>query len=141
MRPVYLAGPINGQADSACMDWRLQAEHLLSPLPVLNPMRRDYRGKENLEGVARLIVEADKADIDVCGALLVWYPSPSVGTAMEIMYAQTPLFTRDFFQPRKIPVYVVDVSGKPLSPWIVYHATKIFSTLEDACATVKERLI
>lgn len=140
MKPVYLAGPINGQSDSACIDWRARATELLRPLPVINPMDRDYRGKETLSGQAKLIVEKDKEDIDGSGALLVWYPGPSVGTAMEIMYAKTPIFTRDFFQPLKLPVYIIDVSGKPLSPWLLYHATEIFSSLETACAAVKEQL-
>ena len=141
MKPIYLAGPINGMPDADCVAWRSLAAELLAPLPVLNPLVRDYRGKELEGNNPKDIVEKDKADIDKSQGLLVWYPYPSVGTAMEIMYARTPLFIRDYFQPLRLPVFVVDVSGKPLSPWLVHHATEIHSSLEAACNSMKEKLL
>ena len=119
---IYLCGPINGRSDADCMDWREKAKSLLGA--TLDPMARDYRGRELEPGIAKEIVENDKADIDQCSAILVMFDKPSVGTAMEVLYAWE----------RNIPVYVVNVSGKPLSPWMIYHATKLHETLEDACS-------
>jgi hypothetical protein len=51
---------------------------------VLDPMDRDYRGKED-ESV-KDIVEGDKADIDWADAVIAYCPKPSVGTSMEVLY-------------------------------------------------------
>lgn len=120
---IYLAGPINGCTDEQANGWRSQAKAIHAD--VLDPMARDYRGKES-ENVTD-IVEGDKADIDSCDAVLVWFERPSVGTAMEILYAWE----------RGKPVAVVDVSGKPLSPWIRYHATSTHKELADAIRTLR----
>lgn len=89
----------------------------------LDPMRRDYRGREadNLNAIITL----DKADIRACDVMLVHYTKPSVGTAMEIHYAWG----------LGKPIVVVDVgSGRVAlpSPWLIYHATYLTATLEDA---------
>ena len=126
----YLAGPIAGKSDSECRDWR---NLLKSHFPnVSDPMDRDFRGQyltlddQIVTGdprtVCELIVEGDKEAILDSDALLVYFPHPSVGTAMEILFAWENLK----------PVYVVDVSGKPLSPWILYHADQVFKSLEEA---------
>lgn len=139
MKPVYLCGPINGRSDADCKDWREEAKRLLAPLPTLDPMARDYRGRELEPGIAKEIVENDKADIDQCCALLVMFDKPSVGTAMEVLYARTEVWARsNNFCPVRLPVVVVDVSGKPLSPWMLYHATSVHPTLAAACAVLKE---
>lgn len=124
MKPVYLAGPINGRTDADCTDWRAQARAALES--VLDPMDRDYRGREHEPGIAATIVEQDKADINRCGAVLVYFDRPSVGTSMEILYAWQ----------LGIPIVVVNVSGRPLSPWMTYHATVIASTLDEAIASL-----
>ena len=62
---------------------------------TLDPMRRDYRGRE-MECVEE-IVEGDKLDIDISTHILVIYDRPSVGTSMEVLYAWE----------RKKPVIVV----------------------------------
>lgn len=121
---VYLCGPINGRTDSDCKDWRDYAKSKLAD--TLDPMARDYRGRELEPGIAREIVENDKLDIDACGALLVYYDKPSVGTSMEVLYAWQ----------RGIPVIVVDASDKPLSPWLIYHSTNIHKSIDDALATL-----
>lgn len=117
---VYLCGPINGRTDAECNNWRSEAKRLLGMHATVDPMRRDYRGAEAAN--AAEIVRLDKADIDDCDTVLAWFDRPSVGTAMEILYAWE----------RFRPVFVVDVSGKPLSPWISYHAEAVFPNLEDA---------
>lgn len=140
MNPIYLCGPINGRSDAECNAWREQAKAFLAPLPTLDPMARDYRDRELEPGIAREIVENDKADIDQCAAMLVMFDKPSVGTSMEMLYAWTPRWPRAdaIHGPHRVPVYVVDVSGKPLSPWLLYHARQVFPDLGAACAHIKE---
>ena len=60
----YLCGGINGLSDSEAMDWREQAKLDIPEIEWVDPMARDYRGKES-ENV-REIVESDLADIASC---------------------------------------------------------------------------
>jgi len=115
---LYLAGPINGCTDAEANDWR-SAVKKIHP-DCLDPMARDYRGKE-AESV-REIVEGDKADIDQCDVVLVYFERPSVGTSMEVFYA---------WGCGK-PVVIIDKSGKPLSPWLTYHSVYACDTIEGA---------
>jgi nucleoside 2-deoxyribosyltransferase len=121
---VYLCGPINGCNDNECKDWRAAATVQLTQAGhrAYDPMVRDYRGRELEPGIAAEIVENDKADIDACDAMLVYYPKPSVGTAMEVLYAWE----------RKTRIVVIDESNAKLSPWLVYHSHAIFKTLDGA---------
>lgn len=119
---IYLGGPINGCSDSEVNDWRSWVKDQLPGLasrigcgaliPV-DPMKRDYRGKEAED--YREIVDLDKRDIRGCDAVVVMYTKPSVGTAMEIFFAWQ----------LGIPVVLIDESSKPLSPWLRYHSTAI----------------
>lgn len=85
---VYLAGGINGLSDSDAKDWREYAKQRLI-YRTLDPMRRDYRGKED-ESVDE-IVHGDLEDIDLCRIILASCLRPSWGTAMELHYgAITP---------------------------------------------------
>lgn len=120
---TYLAGPINGCTDAQARDWR-EAAKLDLIGTTYDPMVRDYRGREHEDGIEIEIVELDKEDILMCDALLVMFPQPSVGTAMEVLFAHT--YGKH--------VVVVNVSGKPPSPWLKYHASRMFTTLEDAIA-------
>lgn len=117
---VYLCGPINGRSDADCKDWRERAKALLN-CDTLDPMARDFRGKEASNVTA--IVEGDLADIKQCDALLVRYDRPSVGTSMEILIAYM----------NSMPVHIFTGERGPLSPWLVYHATEIHETIEEAC--------
>lgn len=123
MSKIYLAGPINGCTDAEANDWRSAAKKLHSD--VLDPMDRDYRGKES-ENVAS-IVEGDKDDIAVCDAVLVYFEKPSVGTSMEVFFA---------WQLGK-PVVIVNRSGKPPSPWLVYHSSTVVGSIEEAIAKIE----
>jgi nucleoside 2-deoxyribosyltransferase len=115
---VYLCGPINGCTDEAATNWR---EWVKARLPdTLDPMRRDYRGLEDLH--VHEIVDGDKADIDRCDAVLVNYDRPSVGTAMEVLYAYE----------RKRFVVVVARSDAAISPWMRRHAHVIVDSFADA---------
>jgi nucleoside 2-deoxyribosyltransferase len=88
-------------------------------IAFLDPMSRDYRGKE-AENISNIVV-GDKKDIDNSDVVLVNACKPSWGTAMEIMYA--------FINGKRIIAF--GAGDKP-SPWLVYHCT-IVNTLVDAC--------
>lgn len=126
---IYLAGPINGCTDEECNDWRAMVRREFSLklcAKSLDPMRRDYRGKED-ESVNE-IVQLDKLDVERCDMILAACPKPSVGTSMEIFYAWT----------LGKPVYAVVPDGAPVSPWLRYHSTRICSTFEEAIQAVRE---
>lgn len=118
MTIVYLCGPINGCTDAEAKDWRNFVKTRIRD--TLDPMRRDYRGKEAES--YREIVELDKIDVERCGAVLVNYDKPSVGTSMEIYHAWL----------RHIPVVVVCRPETVISPWLRYHATKFCHSFDDA---------
>lgn len=107
---VYLCGPINACKDAECRDWR---EAFKREFDCIDPMRRDYRGREATD--YREIVELDKRDVRAADVILVNYIKPSVGTAMEVFYAWT----------LGKPVIVWAAPGEALSPWLVYHSTAI----------------
>lgn len=128
---IYLCGPINGCSDDQAKTWRewFKRESELSLIAdFVDPMKRDYRGRESND--YREIVELDKRDIRGCDAIIVMYVAPSVGTSMEVFYAWHI----------GIPVVVIDESGKPLSPWMRYHATAVVADREQACVKLQEWL-
>lgn len=123
-KSIYLCGPINGCTDEECNNWR---EYVIDNYdgPTINPMRRDYRGRE-AESVHE-IVELDKIDVTDADVILVMYDKPSVGTSMEVLYA---------FERGKMVVVVASTSAK-MSPWMVYHSHKISHSLDDALEFIK----
>lgn len=126
---TYLAGPINGCNDSECNDWRAFAkEHLRCP--TLDPMRRDYRGRELEPGIAREIVTGDIEDIRACTFFLANCPKPSFGTAMEILLA---------WQRCKRVVVILPPDAIP-SPWLICHSEAIVRSVTDAVAWINDRL-
>lgn len=131
MTKVYLCGGINGLNDAQAKDWREVAKSILTPAGVatLDPMRRDYRGKE-AESVNE-IVKGDLDDIRLSDVVLVNASRPSWGTAMEVVYAKT--------SHRPPMVYAFGAGDKP-SPWLVYHCRRLFPTVEEACEWIKNEL-
>lgn len=117
---VYLAGPINGCTDDEANNWRDMVKAHLGEDNCIDPMRRDYRGRED-NNIAD-IVELDKEDIDSADVMLVNCWQASWGTAMEIMYA---------WDHTRIPVLAVLPEEIQASPWITYHAT-VFRSLDAA---------
>lgn len=115
---MYLAGPINGCSDAEAQHWRAEVTRLLNG-DVLDPMRRDYRGRED-ENVLG-IVEGDKRDISECQAVIVYAAHPSWGTAMEVYHA--------WAEGKRVVVVVPDGS---VSPWLRYHSTLVVRTLAQA---------
>lgn len=125
---VYLGGPINGCSDEEAHGWREAVKPLLEAAghQWLDPMVRDYRGRELEPGIAAEIVENDKADIRECGALLMSCPKPSVGTSMEILYGWG----------LGLPIVAVVPEGATPSPWIIYHADIFYGTEVEAVRTL-----
>jgi nucleoside 2-deoxyribosyltransferase len=121
---VYLAGPIFGKSDADCNDWRSSFK-AVSGFEWLDPMSRDYRGRED-EAFEEL-VENDKADVDSCSVLIADVRlGPSHGTSMEILWAwldHTPVVTM--------------VKGR-VSPWLRYHSTKLVADEAEAMAALRE---
>lgn len=122
---VYLAGPINGCTDEECNDWRQYViDHYKGE--CLNPMVRDYRGRE--AECFEEIVENDKKDITECETVLVMYEKPSVGTSMEILYAHD----------RDKPVILICRKDAVISPWLRYHSSTILHTLDEAISYLND---
>jgi hypothetical protein len=127
---VYLAGPINGCTDGQCNDWRTLAKHELK-CDTLDPMRRDYRGRELEPGIAAEIVRGDEQDIAASSIVLANCPKPSWGTAMELRMAKSEL--------AKVVVIVVP-DGAVISPWLVHHSDYVCRDLRDAITWINERI-
>lgn len=126
MRTIYLCGPINGRTDGEAMGWRELVKARWDGL-CLDPMRRDYRGRELEPGIAAEIVAGDLEDLDACNAVLVFFDKPSVGTSMEVFHASHNL---------KKPVVVINASEGPLSPWLVHYSHSQTRHVSVALATI-----
>lgn len=126
-KKVYLCGPINGCTDAECKDWRAYAKDNLKS-ETLDPMARDYRGREREPGIDKEIVENDKKDVDSSDVILVNYVQPSIGTAMEILYAW------EGFKP----IVLVCEPETILSPWLTYHIGQdnIVHSMREACERI-----
>lgn len=122
IRP-YLCGPIFGCSDEEAKAWReLAKRHFPN---AIDPMARDYRGREDVNWDE--IVYQDKLAISGCSCVLANVPRPSFGSAMEILFA---------WELGK-PVFAV--AAGPVSPWLRYHATAVFPTLEAAIERMEAR--
>lgn len=123
---IYLAGPINGQSDDDCVNWRNKFKSAMPQHEYLDPMDRDYRGKESEN--YKEIVEADKADILACDCIFAYCPFPSVGTSMELLFA---------WENNKTS-FVIVPKDKPVSPWLRYHATMLHFDLDRIIEVLKQ---
>lgn len=121
---VYLCGGINGLTDDEAKTWREVAKVELARhgIDTLDPMRRDYRGRED-DNVWD-IVKGDIEDIKQSDIVLAMCERPSWGTGMEIKYAH------------EVHVPVVSVVGTgPVSPWLRFF-TRTHKTLGEAIEDV-----
>ncbi len=120
MRTLYLCGAINGCTDAQAKDWREATKAALAGhYKFLDPMRRDFRGRED-DTVAE-IVEGDLLDLDQSDVVLVAADRASWGTGMEC-----------FYSAREGLEVVVVCGAERVSPWLRYHASVIFKNLESA---------
>lgn len=125
MTRIYLAGPIFGASDEQAHGWR---EELIGSNPdvvFVNPMVRDYRGRED-ENV-NSIVEDDKADITGVDYVIAWAADPSWGTAMEIFFAWS----------QGIPVIAIVPVGQRVSPWLRYHTRRVVPSPFGAMSVIR----
>jgi nucleoside 2-deoxyribosyltransferase len=119
LKTLYLAGPINGCSDSEANDWRSEVKEKLGGLyEFMDPMRRDYRGRELEPGIALKIVTGDMKDIEASDVILAMCPKPSVGTSMEVFWA--------FYDLKKT---VVAIAPTPASPWLLTFSTVQYTNL------------
>lgn len=126
---IYLCGGINALSDTDATDWREAAKKAFADKQdvfFLDPMRNDYRGKENQPGIDAQIVRDDRSDIEESDIILVNALRPSWGTAMEVFLSWTK------------GKYIVTVcpSDKP-SPWLTYHSDKVVKTFEEAFKDIR----
>jgi nucleoside 2-deoxyribosyltransferase len=121
---AYLAGPINGCTDDESKNWREEIKSILGEENCLDPMRSDYRGRED-ECVDE-IVEKDKADIYDSDVVIANCWQVSWGTAMEILFAWNC----------NVPVIAIVPKDARISPWLCYHTIAIVHCLDDAITTL-----
>lgn len=123
---AYLAGPINGCTDDEAQNWRDVVKHSLGDAACIDPMRRDYRGRED-ECVDE-IVRGDLADIAEASVIIANCWQPSFGTAMELWHAYRggKLFAGH------TPIVTITPPGKPVSPWLRYVSSSVVHNLDDA---------
>lgn len=129
---VYLAGPITTvDTLEEANEYRQKTseEFALRGIQTINPLRHK---KEELKFSYRPneIVDRDTMDIRRADAIICDYTDKNhqyIGTSMEIMYAYT----------HEKPIFVItDWADKHY--WIQYHATQIFSTIEEAAEYLVE---
>lgn len=123
---IYLSGPMDGCTDLQRVGWRRLLKGSHPGVHWLDPTTRDPKPV----GPAA-IVEADKNDIDRSDVVIVNPWKPTSGTAMEVLYAWE----------RDIPVWTIDPYPDYLSPWIVHHSDRVFSSLSDVSDAIREELI
>lgn len=124
---VYLAGPINGCTDEEAKGWRDRVVGAVDGVTFIDPMERDYRGAEDAN--VDEIVDKDKQCIDQCDILLANVWKPSVGTAMEIMWAYE----------RGLEVVLINESDGPMSPWLRYHSNCCLRSIDEAIEMLRLR--
>jgi len=136
MITIYLAGPINNCTDTECKNWRemarlyFESEDVtdeIGRVRILDPMRRDYRGREMDAGVRHLIVKGDKTDIRQADILLVYSPKPSYGTIMEFYDAYV-------YQNKWVVIVNADEFA---SPWLDEHCDYRLPTFQEAFEKIK----
>ena len=127
MVTVYLAHP--GAEGTKLFVKNIQRD-ILEPkgFTVLNPFDHnkiaikycetwDYHPEKRTESLARKIVTLDKECIDKADLVLAFVTQPSIGTSMEIFYAN---------QTGK-PVYIIT---NLQSPWLMSHG-KVLNSIEE----------
>lgn len=136
---LYLAHPFDTR--KWVRDWELEVEKRLG-IELLNPFY-DAVGRTDIEKIdagrreryeqinPTELVSRDLQHMRKCDGLVgIVDGSLSYGTIMEIVYARV----------YQLPVYLIVTNGHHGHPWLVYHATKIFTSLEEFEQYLKEKL-
>lgn len=126
---TYLSGSIYGIPKEEASGWRKEViKKLDGKVWCIDPLRKPYEVlEEKYKEYWKDIVETDKRDIDISDFIIVKWDRPSVGTDQEIIYAYD----------KGKPVYLVTDKSR-FSPWIRYHATKIFDDMDSLLKFVIE---
>ncbi len=145
MKIIYLSGPILSRTEDEANEWRQKAiKELQEPgeitgagrLPpifqCLDPMRREF-SDDDMMGVNE-IVQMDIEDVKAADILLVNYnikrkETTLCGTSMEVLLAS---------QLGKYIVVFSDLPREKMSPWIIYHSTRILPSLDEAIEYIKK---
>lgn len=137
MKKVYLCGPINKCSDAEATDWREQAKtRLAGKFELVDPMRRDYRGKEH-DNVWE-IINGDKNDYRNCEIVLAYCPKPSVGTSMEVFdsYENRFQWLKPWTWLRKNELTIIVHPDDKPSPWL-HHSHAIVKTFDEAFEVIR----
>lgn len=124
-RVCYLAGPIQGITKEDAKGWRDTLTLALKDMniDVLDPTRNQHLKRfEDGSWNKEAIVELDLQDLDQSEFLIAYTPFPSVGTSMEIYHTKAVL---------KKKVFIVCDDITTISPWIEYHADKVFDSFTE----------
>jgi len=127
---LYLAHPFDTR--KWVREWELQFEKK-HEIELFNPFY-DAPGRTDVEKIdggcqeryekidPTELVTRDLKYIHSCdGLVAVVADCFMVGTFMEIVYANI----------YKLPVYLIVTNGHHKHPWLVYHSTKVFTSLEN----------
>lgn len=113
----YLCGAIGGIPSKEAKAWRSQAKSLWPH--ALDPMRRELGATWSIDE----LVAFDKFDIDECTFIVLRWDHlwpVSCGASMEVLYGYT----------KQKLVYAWKDDGWELPPWMDYHVSRKFNTLE-----------
>jgi nucleoside 2-deoxyribosyltransferase len=134
MRTIYLAHPIETRFKLLKFNYKLESKY---PIRLVSPFYETYRQEihtlDTLTSVAKKnkyrkswtveqkqhIVLLDLKLIDECDSILAYVPYPTIGTSMEIQRAYDT----------KKTIYII--SNNTTHPWLINHATQIFSTFSS----------
>lgn len=119
-KKIYLAGGIHNNKNTH--KWREEAKEIFGKRNCFDPTDKKYDRK-----TPKNLVMQDLELINNSDFVIVYFDKPSVGTSMEMFYA--------FVMGKTV---LTITNKKTLSPWLVYHSTKIFKTLKDAKQYMEE---
>ena len=140
MIKIYLAGPILGMTTHQAKNWRDYAIMRLTSLSHINNIENGKRKFDCLDPPRRQctkenpmtnneIVLLDKKDVEDADIIIVNYNAPSIGTAMEVLYAH---------QLNKIILAFTNLPEESQSPWMQYHCTRIFKSVDETILYIKK---
>jgi nucleoside 2-deoxyribosyltransferase len=136
-KTVYLAGPVGGLTEAEAKGWREKITYELSvvgikgvcPLRAEPPVngkydvKNSYNAEDENWGSARAIAAKNRFDVSNCGMTLAYMPTLSVGTVVEMAWAD---------RMGKSVILVATDPDIAQHPLLMACASWIVPTLEDA---------